>query len=85
MSLHYGVTWTVYVLECEDGSLYTGITTDLARRFKQHQSGRGARYTRSHRPVRVRYTELAADQAHALKREVAIKRMSRKQKLKLGC
>jgi len=70
------VTWFVYMLRCRDGSLYTGITTDLRRRVAAHRAGQGSRYTRSHLPVWLVYRERRATRAAALKREAAIKRMS---------
>ena len=70
----------LYILECADGSLYTGITTDLARRFAEHQDGIGSRYTRAHGALRMRYTEECADRGAASKREVEVKRLSRKEK-----
>lgn len=73
----------VYILECSDTSLYTGITTDVARRFKQHQSGKGGHYTSSRQAVRVAYTEAHPDRSSALRREAQIKRLSRAQKLRL--
>lgn len=66
----------VYMLECADGSLYTGIATDVERRFAEHVSGKGARYTRAHKPVRVAYTEECSDRSSAGKREAAIKKLS---------
>ncbi|WP_339641060.1 GIY-YIG nuclease family protein [uncultured Porticoccus sp.] len=77
--------WIVYMIEASDGSLYTGITTDIARRFSAHQSGKsGARYFhRGRSPVRVVYTEGADDRSAASKREAAIKKLSRSQKLRL--
>lgn len=76
--MHY-----VYMLHCADGSLYTGYTTDVARRLAVHNSGHGAKYTRSRRPVVLVYQEECADKSTALKRECAIKRMTRVQKEKL--
>ncbi len=73
----------VYILRCADGSLYTGWTNNLARRVKAHQSGHGAKYTRSHAPVELVYSEELADKAEALKREYAIKQLSHMQKLTL--
>ena len=73
----------VYMLRCADGSLYTGSTTDLDRRLAAHQSGRGAKYTRSHGPVEVVYREACADRSAALRREAAIKRLTRSEKLAL--
>lgn len=74
------MTWFVYIARCGDGSLYTGATTDPDRRESLHNAGRGAAYTRSRLPVRLVYSEPAADRATALRREASIKRMSRKQK-----
>jgi putative endonuclease len=75
--------WAVYVLRCADGSLYTGATTDVARRLSQHQAGRGARYTRARLPVTLVHSERARDRSGALRREAAIKRLPRSQKLAL--
>ena len=77
------MTWHVYIIECIDGSLYTGITNDLDKRITSHNEGRGAKYTKSRRPVRLRYTELVADRESASKREYAIKTLSRAAKLEL--
>lgn len=68
--------WYVYLLECRDGSLYTGIATDVARRFAQHVAGKGARYTRAHPPVRVLGAMAHADRAAASRAEDAIKRLT---------
>lgn len=68
--------WYLYILECAGGSLYTGITTDVARRFSQHQAGKGARYTRSHPPVRVVGAVACGTRSDALKAELAVKRMT---------
>ena len=73
----------VYILKCADGSLYTGITTDVARRFAEHKNGSGAHYTRSHMPVKIVYTEKRNDRSRAQKREAEIKKLSRVLKLKL--
>ncbi|ODU35167.1 MAG: endonuclease [Thiobacillus sp. SCN 63-374] len=77
--------WCVYMLRCADGSLYTGITTDLARRVAEHNGagGLGARYTRSRRPVQLVYAEAAASRAEAARREAAIKQLDRAGKLAL--
>lgn len=77
------MAWTVYMLRCGDGSLYTGCTNDLPRRVEAHQSGRGAKYTRSRPPVALVYREEAEDKSAALRREAAIKRLSRAKKLAL--
>jgi len=75
--------YVVYILECRDGTLYTGITTDIGRRFKQHQSGEGGRYTKSRGAKKLMYVEDARDRSAALKREAIIKKLSRKKKLEL--
>ena len=75
--------WTVYLLRCRDGSLYTGITNDLARRLAAHRAGKASAYTRSRRPVRLAYRELVRDRSAALRREAAIKRLTRQAKLEL--
>jgi putative endonuclease len=72
-----------YILECCDGTFYTGWSTDPERRARQHNAGCGARYTRAHRPVRLLYVESQPDLSSAMKREHAIKKMSRKAKEKL--
>ena len=73
----------VYMVECADGSLYTGWTTDPDRRIKEHNDGRGALYTRWRRPVELRYLEEAPDRSAAQRRENAIKKLSRQKKLSL--
>ncbi len=75
----------VYILECADGTLYTGIATDLQRRLEEHNSSdKGAKYTRSRRPVRLVYNEVFPDRSSASRREYAIKKkMNRQEKLKL--
>ena len=75
--------WHVYVARCGDGTLYTGITTDPVRREAAHNAGRGAAYTRARRPVRLIHVEPAADRGTALRREVAIKRLTRREKEQL--
>ncbi len=75
-----GGKWFVYMLRCVDGSLYTGITTDVTRRFNQHNAGTASRYTRSRRPVRLVYQETQTNRSEASKREAAIKALSRRQK-----
>ena len=76
-------SWCVYILRCADGSLYTGITTDLDRRCKQHNAGTASRYTRSRLPVELVYQEARDSQSEALKRELEIKALSRQQKQSL--
>ncbi|HEV8399609.1 MAG TPA: GIY-YIG nuclease family protein [Gemmatimonadales bacterium] len=75
--------WTVYLLRCRDGSLYTGITNDIARRLAAHRAGKASAYTRSRRPLRLVYRESARDRSAALRREAAIKRLTRQAKLEL--
>lgn len=77
------VAWFVYMLRCRDGSLYTGCTDDVERRLAVHQSGKGAKYTRSRLPVELVYQEPAADRSGALRREAAIKHLPRREKLRL--
>ena len=71
------------MVECEDGSFYTGWTKDPTRREKQHNAGRGAKYTRLHRPVKLVYVEEVSDHSTALKRERAIKQLNHGQKKKM--
>ena len=76
-------SWYVYILRCRDGSLYTGITNDLTRRCRQHNDGTASRCTRSRRPTRLVYQETQPGRGQALKREAAIKALSRREKLSL--
>jgi putative endonuclease len=73
----------VYIVECADQTLYTGWTTNIERRLKAHNAGRGAKYTQQRGPVRLVYSEELPNRGAALKREMQIKRMSRAEKLKL--
>ncbi|HVR01539.1 MAG TPA: GIY-YIG nuclease family protein [Polyangia bacterium] len=75
--------WFVYVVRCADGSLYTGISTDVPARVAAHNAGRGARYTRSRRPVELVHTERKKSQSTALRREADIKAWPRERKLTL--
>ncbi|MGA8942164.1 MAG: GIY-YIG nuclease family protein [Thermoactinomyces sp.] len=75
--------YTVYILECRDGSLYTGMTNNLKQRIKLHQEGKGAKYTRGRLPVRLRYAEKGGDKSWALRREREIKKLSRQKKWQL--
>lgn len=77
----YNEGYYIYMLECADGSLYTGWTTDPERRVKEHNAGRGALYTRWRRPVELRYLEAAPDRSAAQRREIAIKKLPRYKKL----
>lgn len=74
------MSWWVYVLECRDGTLYTGCTDDIPRRLAAHNAGRGAKYTRGRGPVILRYQEEVPDRSAALRREAAIKRLNRVEK-----
>lgn len=74
--MHY-----VYILECNDGTLYTGYTTDIKRRVKEHNEGMASKYTRSRLPVHCVYTEEYQDKSQALKRELQIKKLTRSKKL----
>ena len=75
--------WVVYVVRCSTGQLYTGITTDVDRRVKEHNLGSGARFTRTRRPVTLVYQESSRSRSAATVREFAIKKMTLKQKLSL--
>lgn len=75
--------WYVYILKCRNGSLYTGITDNLERRFKDHASGKGGRFTRSFGAEKILYSEKCPDKSSALKREAQIKGLTRKEKLVL--
>ncbi len=69
------LSWTVYIVECGDGTLYTGITTDLPRRLEAHTKGKGAKYTRGRGPFHVFYTEICSTKSEALQREAHIKQL----------
>jgi putative endonuclease len=73
--------WFVYLIECRDGSLYTGITTDVAARYAAHAAGKGARYTRSHPPLRLLGSEVHPDRAAAARAEYRIKQLTPAEKL----
>jgi putative endonuclease len=75
--------WVVYILECKDKTLYTGITNNLERRVQQHESGQGAKYTKGRGPFRIMYTQKCEDRSLALRREHEIKQLSRSEKLAL--
>ena len=72
--------WYLYILRCKDGSLYTGITTDVEKRLEAHRSGKGAKYTRGRGPLELVYQEECGDHSAALRRELAIKALSREEK-----
>jgi len=78
------VSYFVYILECNDKTLYTGIAKDVQQRLMEHNSSeKGSKYTKARRPVRLIYSEVSENRSTASKREYAIKKMSRKQKLSL--
>ena len=78
------MSYFVYILECCDGSLYTGITKDIAKRLNEHNtSNKGAKYTKARRPVKLLYQEPSLDRSSASKREYAIKKLTRLKKLQL--
>ena len=73
--------WYLYILRCGDGSLYTGITTDVESRLQQHRAGKGAKYTRGRTPLELVYRETCGSHSDALKREAAVKKLPRQEKL----
>jgi predicted GIY-YIG superfamily endonuclease len=75
--------WSLYILECSDGSFYTGVTTDIDRRLREHQAGTASRYTRTRRPVALVYREDCGTRSRALEREYAVKSLSRRGKEEL--
>ena len=76
-------SWFLYILKCRDGSLYTGITTDIDKRVTAHNEGRGARFTSGRTPVKLLYYEKQEDRSKATKREREVKKLTRQQKLAL--
>lgn len=76
-------TWKLYILCCRDGSLYTGITTNVEKRFAAHNAGKGAKYTRGRGPLELVYSEECGDHSAALRRELEIKALTKEEKLKL--
>lgn len=75
--------WVLYILECGDGTLYTGITDRLEHRLAAHRAGKGAKYTRGRGPLQLRYLQQCRDHSEALREEIRIKRLSRQEKLLL--
>ena len=75
--------WSVYMLHCGDGTLYTGVTKDVKARLEMHRSGKGAKYTRGRGPLELAYEEVCQDKGSALKRECEIKKLTREEKLNL--
>jgi putative endonuclease len=78
------LSFYVYIILCCDGSFYTGYTKDLDARTKQHENGKGARYTRSHKPQKIAYSEVFDTRGKAMRREREIKKLSHQQKLELA-
>ena len=76
-------TWYLYILRCGDGTLYTGITTDVEKRLGAHRTGKGAKYTRGRGPLELVYREKCGSHSEALSREAAVKKLTREQKEKL--
>ena len=76
-------TWYLYILRCGDNTLYTGITTDVEKRFEAHQSGKGAKYTRGRGPLELVYRETCGNHSQALKRELQVKALPREEKQNL--
>ena len=72
--------WYLYILRCGDGTLYTGITTDVERRLEAHRQGRGAKYTRGRGPLELAYQEECGTHSEVLKREYAVKQLTREEK-----
>lgn len=75
--------WYLYILLCKDGSLYTGISSNVEKRFLEHKNGKGGRYTRAHQPIKLVYQERLPGRSEALKREFEIKSWSRNRKMEL--
>lgn len=75
--------WWVYILRCGDGTLYTGSTDDVERRLEAHRAGKGAKYTRGRVPLELVYSEGCPDRSAALRRECAVKRLTRQEKLRM--
>jgi predicted GIY-YIG superfamily endonuclease len=73
-------TWKLYILRCGDGTLYTGITTDVEKRLETHRSGKGAKYTRGRAPLELVYSEECGSHSDGLRRELEIKRLTREEK-----
>jgi putative endonuclease len=74
-------SWVFYVLKCRDNTLYTGITSDVSRRINQHNNGTASRYTRSRLPVKLVFSQPCRNRSQALRKEYAMKQLSRKEKI----
>lgn len=81
--MEHNMNWQVYIILCKDNSLYTGITTDVQRRFAQHLAGTGAKYFRGHSPLRLVYLEDGHDRSSASRREAEIKKLRPEDKRRL--
>lgn len=77
--------WFLYIIQCRDKTLYTGITTDISRRLNEHNAKKGAFYTKNKTPVKLVYQEPMVNRSQSCKREAAVKRLTRKEKLELIC
>ena len=77
-------TWSLYLLECRDGSIYTGIARDVEKRFEAHCTGKGARYTRTHPPLRILAAMVIGDRSHALSAEYRVKQLTAVEKRRLA-
>ena len=77
------MNWIVYILQCKDNTLYTGITTNLKRRINEHENNKGAKYTKGRSPLKLMYQEICNDKSAALRREIEIKGMRREGKIGL--
>ena len=75
--------WFLYIIKCKDSSLYTGITTNLEKRLKQHNEGRATKYTRGRKPVKLVYSEICKNESKARRKESDVKKLPRKKKLEL--
>ena len=83
MSNHINIMYSVYIIQCDDNSLYAGVTSDIGRRLKEHKSAYGSWHTKLHKPIRVLYTEEYKTRLEALRREKQIKGWRREKKLNL--
>ena len=75
--------WYLYILECSDGTYYTGITTDIPRRIQAHEDGKGAKYTKGRAPLKLIYSEECTDRSSASKRELQVKALAKEEKIAL--
>jgi len=75
--------WFTYIIKCKDSSLYTGVTNDLDKRFQAHKQGKGAKYTSSHKVLKIVFSEKFSTRSEAMKREIEIKKLTHKEKVDL--